>query len=128
MARLTGKKGSVTIGASGVYGVKSWEIDAKCDAVDVTGMDSGGAKEFLSGLTEWNGTIECFLDSENFISNSVLGGAPVSFSLVSDATTPKITCSGSAILTGWKPSVSVEGAVTLSITFQGTGTLTASVS
>lgn len=125
MARLSGKGGSVSIGGS-VLGVKSWDIDAKGDAVDVTGFDSAGEKEFISGLTEWSGTAECFLDAGGYLASTALGTS-VSVSLASSSTAPKVTCSGTAIVTGWKVSVPVEGAVTLSIAFQGSKTLTCSI-
>jgi len=127
MSRYAGKTGEVKIAPHGgtlaaIVGVKSWEIDAKCDAVDVTGMDSGGAKEFLSGLTEWNGTVECFVDSSELqILDEIREGVPCDVAFA--VQTGGLTFSGTGVITGIKPSVSVEGAVTLSLTIQGSGGL-----
>jgi len=120
MARLSGKGGSASVGGAAVLGVTSWEIDYKGEAVDVTGMDSSGAKQFVGGLTEWSGTIDGNLESGATLPTPA---ASVAVALVDSADTGYNTYSGTAIVTGVKPSTSVEGAVKYSITFQGTGAL-----
>lgn len=127
MARLSGKSGTVTVGGTAVKGVKSWDIDAKCDAIDVTGMDSLGAKAFINGLTEWSGTVECLLDADGYVAVGSLVAGAIAVSLVSASAAPKVTASGSAIVTGYKISTPVEGFVSLSLAFQGTGALTVTV-
>lgn len=121
MARYSGKGGSIT-GAGANIAITSWEIDARGDAVDVTGMDSGGAKEFVSGLTEWSGTFE------GFATGSLAGSAPGTsvtgavFKSSAAAGAPKLT--GNLIITGCRVQTTVEGAVRVTCTFQGTGPLT----
>jgi predicted secreted protein len=122
MARLSGKDGTVSVNAS-VLGVTSWEIDYKGDAIDVTGMDSSGAKAFIGGLTEWSGTVEGHWES-TAPPSAALVGTQVNVSLVSDNATPKVTCAGAVIVTGLKIGVSVDANVTYTYTFQGTGALT----
>lgn len=124
MSRFAGKTGEVKIAPTGteeatVLGVKSWDIDTKGDAVDVTGMDSGGKKEFIPGLTEWSGTAECFIDSEETqILDEIVSGVYVD---VIFEITDALTFSGSGVITGIKPTVAVDGAVTVSLSLQGSG-------
>ncbi len=121
MARLSGKGGSVSIGGN-IAGVTSWEIDYKGDAVDVTGMDSSGAKAFIAGLTEWSGSCEGFLESGATLPLPAAASNP-SVSLVDSGDLGANTYTGDVIVTGVKYSTSVDGAAKFSITFQGTGAL-----
>ena len=122
MARLSGKSGSAAVGGAAVLGVSSWEIDYKGEAVDVTGMDSAGAKAFIGGLTEWSGTIEGTMEAGATMPTPA---ASVAVSLVdSTPSAANKTYSGTVITTGVKVSTSVEGAVKYSISFQGTAGLT----
>ena len=121
MARYSGKAGSITNAATNIA-VTSWEIDAKGDAIDTTGMDDAGVKEFLAGCTEWSGSFE------GFATGTVAGSAPGSaitagvFASSGTAGAPKLT--GTGFITGCKVSSAVDGAVKVSCTFQGSGTLT----
>lgn len=120
MARLSGKGGSLSIGGAAVLGVTSWEIDYKGEAVDVTGMDSSGAKAFVGGLTEWSFSCEGNLESGATLPTPA---ASVALSAVDSADTGYNTYTGTMIITGVKPTTSVDGAVKYSITAQGTGAL-----
>lgn len=120
MARLSGKSGSASIGGA-ISNVSNWEIDYQGDAIDVTGMDSSGAREFIGGLTQWSGTVECHLDSAQALPTP--SGAAVAVSLVDSADTGYNTYSGNVIVTGIRPRTAVDGNVQCTITFQGTGAL-----
>ena len=120
MANLSGKQGSGTVGGQAITDVTSWEIDYKADAIDVTGMSDSGKKAFIGGLSEWSGSLEANLDSGQTLPTI---GAAAALSLVDSADSGYNTYAGTAILTGMKFSTSVEGAVKVSFTFQGTGTL-----
>lgn len=120
MARYSGKTGSITTMGSNAV-ITKWDIDATGDVLDVTGMDSGGVKEFIAGLTEWSGTCS------GFATGDVATWAPGSaFSAVAFATgssgAPKLT--GNVIVKSLKITAAVEGAVAFDCSFQGTGTLT----
>lgn len=121
MARLSGKGGSASIGGE-VLGVTSWEIDYKGDAMDVTGMDSAGAKAFLAGLTEWAGSCDGFLESGATLPLPAAAVNPT-ISFVDSADAGANTYTGDVIVTGVKYSTSVDGAAKYAITFQGTGAL-----
>ncbi len=119
MARFAGKTGGVTDGKSGIA-FSGWEIDAAGDAIDVTGFDSAGAKEFVAGLTEWSGT------AEGFVTGSVAAYAPgstIAGVVFASAGAGSVTLTGTIIVTSLRVGTAVAGAVTVSIGFQGTGPL-----
>jgi len=121
MARFAGKAGSITNAGTNIA-ITSWEIDAKGDAIDVTGMDDAGVKQFLAGLTEWSGSFEGF--AEGTVAASAPGSAITAGVFASSVTAgaPKLT--GTGFVTGCKVASAVEGAVKVSVTFQGSGALT----
>ena len=119
MARFAGKGGSITNGGSNVA-IKSFEVDAKGDAIDVTGMDSSGAKAFIAGLTEWSGSITGLATGDV---TSWKPGTTMTAMVLDTAGGLSPTLTGDAIITGLKVSTAVDGAVTVDITFQGTGAL-----
>lgn len=126
MARIAGKAGQVWADAGipteadEMLGVTSWELDLKGDAVDTTGMDSAGVKEFIAGTTEGTGTIEAFADGA--LDTDIVQGSTIGCYLLNadgDASGWK----GSGIVTGLKPTVQVDGAVKWSIGIQYSGTI-----
>ncbi len=135
MARLAGKKGAIYTdlgdgvgeNPAEVLGVTSWEIDYKGDAIDVTGMDSSGAKSFIGGLTEWTATVECHWDSDEAqLADTLKPGNRIALQLYLDNSGSPIFGDSPyvyAIMTDFKPSVAVDGAVAVSMTLQGTGAL-----
>jgi hypothetical protein len=126
MARISGKAGQVwadtgvVTEADVILGVTSWEMDQKGAADDTTGMDSGGAKEFIGGLTEGTGSVEAFADGA-LDAHIVVGGLISVNLLYADGDTD--CWYGSAIVTQRKPTVQVDGAVKWSIQFQYTSTI-----
>lgn len=127
MARFSGKAGSISLGGS-VAGVTKWDIDAKADTEDVTGMDSAGVKEFLATLTEWSGNFDAFPSGS--ITAYKPGSEFSTFTFASSGTSgaPKFTAdvgppAGKVIITGLKVSTDVKGVVQISCSFQGSGSL-----
>ena len=121
MPRFLGKAGSITNAGANIA-ITSWEIEAKGDVVDVTGMDSQGIKDFIAACTEWSGSFE------GFATGNVAGSGPGTLVqnavFASSATTgaPKLT--GNIIITSLRVTSSVDDAVKASVSFQGTGALT----
>lgn len=124
MARQSGKAGQVWIDSTqptnddAVLGVTSWELDLRGDAIDVTGMDSGGAKEFVGGLTEGTATIECYADGA-LDSDIVEGSQVYCWLLYADGDTS--AWQGRGIVTQKRPSVTVDGAVRWTLVVQYSG-------
>ncbi len=120
MARFSGKSGSITTMGSNAV-ITKWDIDAVGDVLDVTGMDSGGVKEFIAGLKEWSGTLSAFPTGD--ISTWAPGSSFSAVAFASGSTgAPKLT--GNVIVKSLKISTSVDGVVSAEVSFQGTGTLT----
>lgn len=116
MARLAGTGGQVDA-ASEVTGVKSWTIDYTFDALESTGFDSSGHREFIVGLDGWSGSFE---GSKNGVPLTI--GSSLSLALKESQTaTQKFT--GTAYVTGLHANTAVDGLVTYTYDFQGTGAL-----
>lgn len=118
MARLAGKAGEVTIGGATVTGIKSWQLDQQVDVHESTGFDSSGVKAFIPGGSGWSGSFEGFKD-----------GAPLTIGtgialVLKESQTATQKFNGQAIITGLSGGTSIDGLVTYSYTFQGTGALT----
>lgn len=118
MARLVGTAGKVTVAASEVVGIKSWKLDHTFDTLDGTGFDSSGHRTFLPGLDTWAGSFEGFKDGA-----PLTIGTAIALELLQSATANQ-KYTGSAIISGAHPSVSVDGLNLISYDFQGTGALT----
>jgi len=120
MARLKGSGGNVKYGAgpSTAAGIRSWTLDYTMNVEDVTGFDSSGHKEFLPTIDEWSGSFEGFKD-----------GAPISIGTevaleLEESSTANQEWTGQGIITAVHANVAVDGVVTYSYDFQGTGALT----
>jgi predicted secreted protein len=123
MARVAGKSGSATINSVTYNGVTSWEIDYKGAAIDTTGMDSAGVKEFVGGLTEWSGSLDLNWDV------SQAPPAPASIFpavFLTGGSGSYDSWAGNVLVTSVKSSVPLDGVCKLAIAFQGTGALSIS--
>ncbi len=127
--RYSGKAGSVTIGGTAInVAIEKWDLDMKCDAIDTTGMDSAGVKEFIPGLSEWSASCDGMVTGS--ITGLAVGTVISQFVFASSAQTgaPKFTPSttspaGSLIITGLKVTADMKDAVKVSLAFQGSGNL-----
>jgi len=119
MARLAGYGGNVKygVGATTATGIKSWTIDYTTDTYEGTGFDSSGAKVFTAGLSGWSGSFEGFKDGA-----PIAIGSAVALELEESSTAGQ-EWTGTGIITGVSASAPVDGLVTYSYTFQGTGAL-----
>lgn len=120
MAEVAGKGGLVKEGSNTVSQVRAWTLDFTCDPLETTDFGDSGHKTYIAGLDGWSGSLEAHHAS---------GAAPLTLGttytlhLILDNANNK-EYSGSAIVTGLHPNVSVDGVVTVSVDFQGSGTLT----
>ena len=117
MAEIAGKAGSITFTGLTV-GVKSWTLDYTADALEITDFADSGNRTYIVGLKGWTAAAEGNWDAAN---TAVPGVDPAS--LVLTATTGK-TYTGNAILISLALSEPVDGVVTASYSFQGSGALT----
>ncbi len=123
MAHVSGKAGAVygtTTGttAAAVTGIRSWSLDYVMDALETTDFGDSGHRTYVPGLDGWSGRFEGFKD-----------GAPIAMGAYTvlelrESTNSTQKWTGSAIVTGLHPTVSVDGVVSYSYDFQGNGVLT----
>jgi hypothetical protein len=100
-----------------VDGIKSWTLDYNADTLETTDFADAGAKSFIIGGSGWAGTFEGYKD-----------GVPLSLGTsiilaLGESLTPGQQWIGDAFITGISPSVSHDGIVSYSYTFQGSGAL-----
>lgn len=122
---LSGKSGSVYIGANKVAETAKWSLDCKADNSDVTNFDSQGWKEFLAGLKEWSGSFEgnfkpTDTNGQAALIDAWLNGTTVALECRIDAT--KKFAGNALVNFGIEMPVDDKGS--FSCDFQGTGALT----
>lgn len=135
MATYTGQDGVISIGGDTVAQVTSFSIEHTTNTIEKTAMGDV-YREYSPGVSEWSGSADIFItdtDSSNGLyANLVPGtsgtvGSPAVAALIAypsgnNAGNPKVT--GNVVITGFSVSSEVEGMVTGSISFQGTGAMT----
>lgn len=125
MANHQGSEGIVKVGANTVAEVRSWQLSESADTIEDTAMGDT-SKTFRSGLTEWEGSMECYWDETDTNGQEALtSGASVTLNLYPEGDTSGDTFfTGSAIVTGISRQASHDGMVEASFNYKGTGDLT----
>jgi len=118
MSEVAGYGGSITCTGL-VAGVKSWNLNLVGDALETTDYEDAGVRTYAVGLKGWTGSCEANWDVANHALDVGDLIEDLIFTIV--ATTTKYT-GAFAIVTGISVSSPVEGLVTMSVTFQGSGT------
>jgi len=125
MAHISGKSGLVVAGVgtgTTATGIKAWSADYTIDTLESTDFADAGVKSYILGGSGWAGAFDGYKD-----------GAPLALSTATCAlqlregplaTQTGAVWTGAAFITGIHPNVSVDGIVTYSYDFQGTGALT----
>lgn len=121
MAVITGKDGSVAVGANNVTSVTSWSISIEADTLEYTNFGSDGWKENMGSLKSWSGSIEGFAETAQEATIAV--GAEVAVTLV-EGGTGSTTYTGNAIVTSKSVDASTAELVTVSFDLTGSGELT----
>lgn len=107
-----------------VDGIKSWTIDYTLDTLDVTDFENGAAtnapRAFLPGLSGWSGSFEGYKDG---VPKALSFSSAVKLILAESATAGQ-NWIGDAYITGIHPNASVDGLITYTYDFTGTGELT----
>ena len=127
MATHIGRDGVVKVGANSVAELRSFSIDETGDTVEDTVM-TDAARSFISTLTSFTGSADVYWDETDTSGQGALTvGASVTIGFHPEGETAGDTYySGTCIVTGVSRSASFDGMVEASITFQGSGALTAS--
>jgi hypothetical protein len=123
MATHHGKEGVVTAGGTAIGELTGFTIETTGDVVEDTQL-SDSEKSFLAGRTSFSGTLEMHYDETDAQQETLTAGSSISFVLLPEGnTTGDQSFTGSGIITGMSISNAMDGIVSRSVTFQGTGSL-----
>ena len=126
MATHHGKEGVVTAGGTAIGELTGFTIETTGDVVEDTQL-SDSEKSFLAGRTSFSGTLEMHYDETDAQQETLTAGSSISFVLLPEGNdTGDQSFSGSGIITGMSINNAMDGIVSRSVTFQGTGSLTKS--
>ena len=117
MAEVAGKDGSVTF-TNLTAGVTAWNLDGAADMLPTTDYSDDGHKTFIGGCDGWTANCELNWDA----TNTVALGDSATLTLLIGAATPNYT--GTALVASISVKSIVEGLVTATVNFQGTGAYT----
>jgi len=124
MAVHHGKEGEVVVGGSAVGELVSFTLETTGDVVESTQM-SDSAKTFIAGRTSFSGSLEMHFDEADSVQTQLVAGASITFKLLPEgSSTGDRKFEGASVITGMSVSQPLDGIVTRSVTFQGTGALT----
>jgi hypothetical protein len=139
MATYTGQTGKFSLdnnsgNVTAVAEVTTFTIDHTVNTIEDTAMGDQ-YRTYRTSLNEWSGSADVFFDSTlissfgNVLVGNTAGGANSTESATVElypagdtATYPKL--SGEVIVTGFSVNSEMEGMVSATISFQGTGALT----
>jgi len=124
MATHHGKEGVVTAGGTAIGELTGFTIETTGDVVEDTQL-SDSEKSFLAGRTSFSGTLEMHYDGTDAQQETLTAGSSISFVLLPEGNTSgDQSFTGSGIITGMSINNAMDGIVSRSVTFQGTGSLT----
>ena len=119
MASISGRYGSVTFSSGQTY-VKSWSLDYNADLYETTNFDdSSGGRSYIGGYTGWSGSYECNYSTDN----TAVPGGTGTIVLKTSTGSAGFWC-GDVVITNMSVNAPVDGLVTQTYTFQGSGALT----
>ena len=126
MATHHGKEGVVTAGGTAIGELTGFTIETTGDVVEDTQL-SDSEKSFLAGRTSFSGTLEMHYDETDAQQETLTAGSSISFVLLPEGNTSgDQSFTGSGIITGMSINNAMDGIVSRSVTFQGTGSLSKS--
>ena len=126
MAVVHGKEGVVKAGGSAIGNLTGFTLETTADVVEKTAIDDG-TKSFISGRTSFSGSLDMNFNREDAQQVTLLAGSSIAFIVYPEGTTSgDRTFTGTGIVTGMSTNNSMDGVVSRSVTFQGTGALTIS--
>lgn len=123
---ITGKSGSIKIGAVVVSAMASWKLDLQGDVKEVTNFQSNGWKENISGIKSWSGSsdgqwnVSADVTGQTALQNALLNGTIMAMVYNLDGTH---NYSGNALVKKISIDEAVDGVVKFSVDYEGTGAL-----
>ena len=124
MATHKGSEGTVKSGANAIAEIRSYTITQTADTIEDTVMGDS-ARTYLSSLTSFSGSIECYWDETDTNGQLTLDpGSTVTINIYPEGSTSGDTYyTGSVIITEKSITASFDDMVEASFSFQGTGAL-----
>lgn len=124
MAIHKGSEGTVKSGTDVIAGVKSWSLEQTVDTLETT-VIGNTSRSYTTGLNTFSGSMDVFWDPADTGQATLLVlGASVTVNLYPEGETSGDTYySGTVLISSISQSVSPEGLIEASISFQGTGDL-----
>jgi hypothetical protein len=124
MATHHGKEAVVTVGGTAIDNVTGFTIDTTHDTVEDTQL-SDTNKTYLVGRGSFTGSIDMNYDEESTEQGLLVTGASLAFVFLPEGNTSgDESFSGTGIITGMSITTPLDGAITRTVSFQGTGALT----
>jgi len=124
MATHHGKEAVVTVGGTRVDNVTGFTLDTTHDTVEDTEL-SDTSKTYLVGRGTFTGSIDMNYDEESTEQGLLVSGASLAFVFLPEGNTSgDESFSGTGIVTGMSINTPLDGAITRTVSFQGTGALT----
>ena len=124
MATHHGKEGVVKAGGTGIGELTGFTLETTGDVVEDTAL-SDATKSFVAGRTSFSGTLEMHYDETDSPQQTLTAGSEIAFILLPEGNASgDEKFSGSGIITGMSVNNAMDGIVSRSVTFQGTGALT----
>jgi len=119
MPRVVGYGGQVQAPGA-IAGIREWSIDYVAAALDDSGYDTGQDKTFIIGQREWSGSFGGFKNQA-----PIVPGTAIRFIFYETAADATRRWEGDGFTTSVRAASVVDGIVTYSYDFQGSGTLVA---
>lgn len=128
MASHTGVDGVLKYDSNAVAELSSWTLDINQEPVESTALGQS-SRSYKPGITNWSGSAECFWDesdtAQSQIDTDMATVTTKTLELYPEGTTSGDTYfSGTVIIESISRNAAVNGMVTASFTFRGTGGLT----
>jgi len=129
MAEIAGYGGDVKMSSNAVPGMDNWTITYTADTHEVTDFADAGVKAYVAGGTGWSGTVSGkYQDTSaaaTLYNTTYKPGVSKTAKFYFSASSAHLA-TGTIIFTGWDFATGIDGAITATFNFQGTGGLTIS--
>ena len=124
MATHHGKEGVVKAGGTAIGEITGFTLETTADVVEDTQL-SDAAKTFVAGRTSFSGTLDMHYDETDSPQQTLTTGSSIAFILLPEgADSGDESFTGSGIVTGMNVTNAMDGIISRSVTFLGTGALT----
>jgi hypothetical protein len=119
-----GVEGTVKVGSDTIGEVTSFTLDHTADTVETTAMGQSFRSRIVT-LQSFSGSVEVFFNEGDAGQTAATVGSSLTFELYPEGADSGDTYfSGTGLVTGKNVNSTVDGMVTQTITFEGTGGLT----